>query len=145
MRFLMMLKASQDSESGAPPKREVMAEMGRLMEDMAKAGVLLAAEGLQPSAKGKRVRFSGGKVTAVRDGPFIESKELVGGFCMIDVKSWDEALEWTRRFAKVEGEGETELRPLYEASDFPPEIFSPDDAAREQALRDELRRKAATR
>jgi hypothetical protein len=112
---------------------------------MAKAGVLRAAEGLQPSPKGKRIKFSGGKIIAVRDGPFVESKELVGGFCMIDVKSWDEALEWSRRFAKVEGEGETELRLLYEASDFPPEVFSPADAAREQALRDELQRKAATR
>ncbi|MBI4503799.1 MAG: YciI family protein, partial [Gemmatimonadetes bacterium] len=121
------------------------AEMGKLMEDMAKAGVLIAADGLQPSSKGKRIKFSGGKITAVRDGPFTESKELVAGFCMIDVKSWDEALAWTRRFAQVEGEGETELRPLYEASDFPPEVFSPEDASHEQALRDELQRKVAKR
>ena len=145
MRFMMMLKGTAKTESGGTPDREVMIGMGRLMEDMAKAGVLVAADGLRPSSEGKRLQFRGGKITSVIDGPFAETKELVAGFCMIDVKSWNEALEWTRRFAAVEGNGETELRPLYEVTDFPPEVFPPEEVAREQALRDELNRKAASR
>jgi hypothetical protein len=142
MRVMMMLKSNNDTETGAPPNKEHMVEMGKLMEEMAKAGVLLAADGLQPSSKGKRVKFAGGKITSVTDGPFTETKELIAGFCMIQAKSWEEVMEWGRRFAAVQGEGETELRPLFEASDFPEEIFPAEDAAREQALRDELQRKA---
>lgn len=144
MRFMMLLKADKDSEAGALPSQELMAEMGGFIEEMAKAGVLLAAEGLHPSSKGKRLRFSGGKVVSVTDGPFTETKELVAGFAIIQVRSWEEALEWSNRFARVQGEGECEIRPLFEASDFPPEIFPAEDAAREQALREELQWRAAT-
>jgi hypothetical protein len=145
MRCMMFIRATKQTEAGIfpPDSKRLFAEMGQLMEDMAKAGVLLGGEGLQPSSKGKRLKFSGGKITSVTDGPFTETKELIAGYCLIDVKSWDEAMEWARRFAKVERDGETEIRPLYEASDFPAEIFSPEAAAREQDLRDELQRKAA--
>ena len=143
MRFMMMVKADKDSEAGVLPSKEILVGMGNLMEEMAKAGVLLAGEGLQPSSKGKRLKFSGGKVTLVTDGPFAETKELIAGFCMIQVDSWAEVLEWSGRFAKVAGEGESEIRPLFEVTDFPPEIFPPEDAAREQALREELQRNAA--
>ena len=142
MRVMMMLKANKKTETGVLPTKAHLAAMGKLMEDMAKAGVLLAADGLQPSAKGKRVTFSGGKITSVIDGPFTETKELIAGFCLIQAASWDEVMEWGKRFAEVEREGETELRPLFEASDFPEEIFPAEDAAREQELRDELQRKA---
>jgi hypothetical protein len=129
-------------EAGVLPTREHLAAMGKLMEDMAKAGVLLAADGLHPSSKGKRLKFSGGKITSVTDGPFTETKELIAGFCIIQAPSWDDVMEWGRRFAAVEGDGETELRPMFEASDFPEDIFPAEDAAREQELRDELQRKA---
>jgi hypothetical protein len=142
MRVMMLLKANKTTEAGGIPSKEHLAEMGKLIEDMAKAGVLLAAEGLHPSSKGKRVRFTGGKITSVTDGPFTETKELIGGFCMLQVNSWDEAMLWSERFAAVKGNGETELRPLFEASDFPEDVFPAEDAAREQALRDELQRKA---
>jgi hypothetical protein len=142
MRVMMMLKSDRKTEAGGLPTREHLAAMGKLMEDMAKAGVLLAADGLQPSSKGKRVKFSGGAITSVTDGPFTETKELIAGFCMIQATSWDEVMEWGRRFAAVEGEGETEFRPLFEASDFPEDVFPAEDAAREQELRDELQRKA---
>jgi hypothetical protein len=145
MRFMMMLKGTAKTEAGGTPDRDVMIRMGRLMEDMARAGVLLAADGLKPSSEGKRLRFRGGKITSMIDGPFTETKELVAGFCMIETASWDEALEWARRFAAVEGDGETEIRPLYEVTDFPPEVFPPEEVARELALRDELNRKAASR
>jgi hypothetical protein len=142
MRVMMMLKADKNTEAGGTPGKEHLAEMGRLIEDMAKAGVLLAAEGLQPSSKGKRLKFSGGKITSVTDGPFTEAKELIAGFCMIQANSWDEVMRWSERFAAVEGNGETELRPLFEASDFPEDVLPAEDAAREQALREELQRKA---
>ena len=141
MRVMMMLKADKNTEAGTPPTREHMAEMSKLVEDMAKAGVLLAADGLQPSAKGKRIAFSGGKITSVTDGPFTETKELIAGFCMIQAKSWEEVMDWSRRFAAIQGNGESELRPLFDA-DFCGEVFPAEDAAREQALRDELQRKA---
>jgi hypothetical protein len=108
-----------DKKEGAPPSQHEMAEMGKLIDEMTKAGVLLSTEGCQPSAKGARVRLSGGKVT-VTDGPFTETKELVAGFAMIQVKSKDEAIEWTRRFLRVAGDGESEIRQLHEASDFAP-------------------------
>jgi hypothetical protein len=139
---MMMIRSDRKMEAGGLPTREHLAAMGKLMEDMAKAGVLLAADGLHPSSKGKRLKFSGGKITSVTDGPFTETKELIAGFCIIQAASWDDVMEWGRRFAAVEGEGETELRPLFEASDFPEDIFPAEDAAREQELRDELQRKA---
>jgi hypothetical protein len=144
MRFMGLLKADKHSEAGVPPSKELMEKMGKFMEEITKAGVLLATDGLQPSSKGKRVRLSGGKVT-VTDGPFTESKELIASYALFEVKSMAEAVEWTTRFLKVLGEGECEIRPLFEASDFPPENFPPEEAAREEATRKEMKRNAAQR
>jgi len=145
MRFMMLLKANEDTEAGVLPSTEVLAGMGDLMADMAKAGVLLAGDGLKPSSQGKRVKFTDGKITSVTDGPFTESKELIAGFCTIEVDTWAEVLQWSERFAQVAREGESEIRPLYEVCDFPSEILPPEEAAREQALRDELQRKSTAR
>jgi hypothetical protein len=143
MRFMAIVKANKDSEAGVLPSKELLAAMGKFNEEMVKAGVLLAAEGLQASSKGARVRFSGSKRTVI-DGPFTESKELIAGFWLLQVKSKEEATEWIKRSpAPFEGESEIEIRQVFEAGDFPEEIFPAEDAAREQALRDELRRKAA--
>jgi hypothetical protein len=141
MRFMMLVKASKDSEAGMLPSKELVAAMGKFNEEMAKAGVLLAGEGLHASSKGARVKFSGAKRT-VTDGPFPATKELLAGLWMIQVKSKAEALEWASRVPFADGE-EIEIRQVFEASDFPPEVLPPEDAAREQALREELQRKAA--
>jgi hypothetical protein len=125
-----LLKADKDSEAGVPPSKDLMERMGTFIEEITKAGVLVATDGLQPTSKGKRVRLSGGKVT-VTDGPFTETKELIASYALFEVKSMAEAVEWTTRFLKVLGRGECEIRPLFEASDFPPE-----QAAREQARRE---------
>jgi hypothetical protein len=119
MRFLMLYKPAdtKNMEAGVPPSPEEMAEMGRFCEEMAKAGVLLATEGCQPSSKGARVRFSKGKIT-VTDGPFTEAKELIGGLAVVQAKSKEEAIELAKRFLKVAGDGETEIRQVYEPSDF---------------------------
>jgi hypothetical protein len=117
MRFLGLLKADEHSESGAPPSKELMEKMGPFMEEITKAGVLLSTAGLQPSAKGTRVRLSGGKVT-VTDGPFAETKELIASYALLETKSMAEAIQWTARFLDVLGGGECEIRPLYEPGDF---------------------------
>jgi len=141
MRFMAIVKANKDSEAGVMPSKELLGAMGKFNEEMVKAGVLLAGEGLQPSSKGARVKFSGNK-RAVVDGPFTESKELVAGFWLLQVKSKEEAIEWIKRSpAPFEGESEIEIRQVFEASDFPAEIFPEEEAAREQSLRDELQRK----
>jgi hypothetical protein len=145
VRFLMMIKATKDSEAGVMGKPEKYAAMGQLMEDMAKADHLILAEGLKPSSEGKRLEISGGKVTKVTDGPFAETKELIAGFCLADFPNWDVAMHWTERFAAATGEGASEIRPLYEVEDFPADALPPEEAAREQALRDELRQKATQR
>ena len=143
MRFMAMVKANKDSEAGVMPSKELLAAMGKFNEEMVKAGVLLAGEGLKPSSKGARVKFSGNKRTVV-DGPFTESKELVAGFWLLQVKSKEEAIEWIKRSpAPFEGESEIEIRQVFEASDFQAEIFPEEEAAREQSLRDELQRKTA--
>ncbi len=129
MRILGLLKADESSERGDPPSPELMAEMGKFIEEVTKAGIMLATDGLQPSSKGKRVRFSGGKVTVI-DGPFTESKELVASYALLQVKSMAEAVEWTTRFLKALGEGECELRPVFETPDFPPEIPSAEAGGR---------------
>ena len=144
MRFMGLLKADKESEAGVPPSKELMERMGTFMEEITKAGVLLATDGLQPSSKGARVRLSGGKVT-VTDGPFTESKELIASYALFEVRSMAEAIEWTTRFLKVLGQGECEIRPLFEASDFPPESFPPEEVAREEATRREMQRNAAKR
>jgi hypothetical protein len=144
MRCMVIIKANKNSEAGILPTKETketFAAMGKFNEELVKAGVMLAGEGLQPSSKGKRVRFLGKQRTVV-DGPFSETKELVGGFWLWQVKSMDEAVEWLKR-APFDGGAEVEIRQVYEASDFPAEVLPPEDAAREQALRDELQRKAA--
>ena len=143
MRFMMLVKASKDSEAGALPSKELLAAMGQFNEEMAKAGVLLAGEGLQASSKGARITFSGSKRT-VTDGPFAETKELLAGFWMIQVKSKEEAMAWASRVPFADGEV-VEVRQVFEASDFPADVFPPEDAAREEELRQELQRKAAKR
>ena len=144
MRILGMLKADKESEAGAPPSADLMERMGVFVEEAAKAGVLVGGDGLHPSAKGKRVRLSSGKVTVV-DGPFTEAKELIASYALFEVKSMDEAVEWTRRFLDVLGKGECELRPIIEAEDFSPDIFSPEQAAREEATREEMKKNATSR
>ena len=115
MRFMTLYKPGKESD--APPSQQEMADMGQLIEEMAKAGVLIATDGLQPSSKGTRVRISGGKFT-VTDGPFTETKELVAGYAIIQVKSKEEAIELTKRFLKVVGEGESEIRLMHDVPAF---------------------------
>ena len=116
MRFLAVYRSA---ETGLPPSPENMAAMGQLIDEMARAGVLLATEGCQPSSKGSRVRIAGGKFT-VTDGPFTETRELIGGFALFQVQSKEEAIEWTKRFLKLAGDGESEIRQLYEVPAFTP-------------------------
>ena len=122
MRFMIIVKATQDSEAGVMPEEKLIAAMASYHEELAKAGVLLDASGLQPSAKGWRVKYSGAKRSVV-DGPFAEAKELIAGYTLIQVKSREEAMEWTRRFPNPVGEGkaaEIEVRQLFELEDFGP-------------------------
>jgi hypothetical protein len=142
MRFMMFVKATPESEAGEFGKKETYVAMGDLMQDMASAGILLGADGLTPSAKGKRVSIRDGKIAKVTDGPFAETKELVAGFCMVEVPSWEALQPWNERFSAIIENGETEIRPLFEAADFPDDLFPPDEKAKEQALRDELQKRA---
>jgi hypothetical protein len=134
MRVMVIVKADKDSEAGVLPSRELLAEMGEFNEELAKAGVMLAGEGLQASSKGKRVRFSGTKRTVV-DGPFSETKELIAGFWLWQVRSMEEAVEWLKR-APFQG-GEVEIRQVFESEDFGEE-FTPDLREQEERLRREL-------
>ena len=142
MRFMMLVKANADSEAGVLPSRELVAAMGRFNEEMIAAGVLLAADGLHPSSKGTRVRYSG-KQRTVTDGPFPETKELLAGFWVIQVKSREEAMQWALRIPFEEGE--VEVRQVFEATDFPADILPPEEAAREQDLRDRMQQNAGAR
>jgi hypothetical protein len=118
MRFMVMVRATKDSESGVLPEAKLLAEMGKFNEELAKAGVLLAGEGLQPSSKGARVRFSGAKRTVV-DGPFAETKELIAGFWLWQVQSKQEAIDWVKRCPNpFPGDSAIEIRQVYEAEDF---------------------------
>ena len=118
MRFMVIVKASKDSEAGVLPSPKLLADMGKFNEELVKAGVLLAGEGLQSSAKGKRVRFSGEKRTVI-DGPFTETKELIAGFWLWQVRSMEEAVEWVKRCPNPNnGESEIEIRQVFEAEDF---------------------------
>jgi len=139
MRFMMLVKADANTEAGVLPSKELLAAMGKFNEEMINAGVMLAGEGLQPSSKGARIAFSGGKRT-VTDGPFPETKELVAGFWLIQVKSREEAIAWASRVPFADGEV-IEIRQVFEASDFPADILPPEEAAREQAWRDEQQKK----
>ena len=132
MRFMLQVRADRNTEGNILPKKELFAAMARFNEEMVKAGVMRAADGLQPSAKGARVSYAGAERT-VTDGPF-EPEELIAGFWIIEVNSKEEAIAWAKR-APFE-EGTVEIRQFFEVSDFPPEILSPEDAAREQAWRD---------
>jgi hypothetical protein len=131
MRFMILVKASEESESGVMPSEQILTEMGKFNEELAKAGVLLAAEGLHPSSKGARVRFSGGQRTVI-DGPFAETKELIAGFWIWQVKSTEEAIEWLKR-APFE-ETEVEIRRIFEAEDFGAE-FTPELREQEERVR----------
>ena len=134
MRFMVIVKATKDSEAGVLPTEKLLAEMGKYNEELAKAGVLLAGEGLQPSSKGARVRFSGRKRTVV-DGPFAETKELIAGFWLWRVKSLDEAIEWVKRCPNpFEGDSEIEIRQVFEADDFGVE-FTPELREQEERVR----------
>jgi hypothetical protein len=137
MRFLVMVRANKDSEAGVMPSAKLLTEMGKYNEELVKAGVLLAAEGLQPSSKGARVRFSGNKRTVI-DGPFAETKELIAGFWIFQVKSKEEAIEWVKRCPNpMDGESEIEIRQVFEASDFGPE-FTPKLREQEERLRAQM-------
>ncbi len=137
MRFMVMVKATKESESGAMPSERLLIAMSRYNEQLVRAGVLLAGEGLQPSSKGVRVRFSGSQRTLV-DGPFARTGELVAGFWLWQVKSLDEAVEWVKRCPNpFAGESEIEIRQVFEAEDFGAE-FTPELRARDECLRNEL-------
>ena len=134
MRFMMIVKASKESEAGVMPGAELLAAMGRYNEELVKAGVLLAGEGLHPSSKGVRVRFSGEQRTVV-DGPFAETRQLIAGFWLIQVKSLQEAIEWARRCPNsMAGESEIEIRQVFEADDFG-DALTPELRQQEERLR----------
>jgi hypothetical protein len=134
MRFIVMVKASPESEAGVLPSQELLTEMGKFNEELVKAGVMLEGEGLQPSSKGVRVKFSGAKRTVI-DGPFAEAKELIAGFWIWQVRSKEEAIEWAKRCPNPTGtEGELEIRQIFEAEDFGAE-FTPELREQEERLR----------
>ena len=136
MKVMVLVKATQDSEAGAMPSEQLLTEMGNYNEALVKAGILLAADGLHPSSKGARVKFSGANRT-VTDGPFTESKELVAGFWIWQVQSMDEAIAWVKRCPNpMPGESEIEIRPIFTADDFG-ETLTPELRAQEERLRAE--------
>ena len=137
MRFMVIVKANKDSEAGVLPSAKELAKMSEFNEQLAKAGVMLAGEGLQASSKGCRLRFDDAGKRTVTDGPFTESKELIAGFWIIQVRSKEEAIEWMSR-APFGGGEELEIRQVFEASDFPQDIFPAEAHEAEQALRDRL-------
>lgn len=144
MKFMVMVKADKNSEAGVMPSEKLLAEMGKFNEELVKAGVLLAGEGLHPSSKGARVKFSGSQRTVV-DGPFAETKELVAGFWILQVKSKEEAIEWIKRCPNpTEGESEIEIRQLFEAEDFGAE-FTPELREAEERMRRQVEAQAAAR
>ena len=134
MRFMVIVKANKDSEAGVMPSKKMLADMGKFNEELVKAGVMLAGEGLHASSKGARVKFSGGQTTVI-DGPFAETKELVAGYWMWQVKSKEEAIEWLKR-APFE-DTEVEIRQVFEAEDFGAE-FTPELREQEERLRAEM-------
>ena len=137
MRFMVIVKANESSEAGVMPSQQLLADMHKFNEELAKAGVLLAAEGLQPSSKGSRVKFSGSKRTVV-DGPFAETKELIAGFWLWQVKSKAEAIEWVKRCPNPHvGDSEIELRQVFEAEDFGGE-FTPHLREQEERIRQQI-------
>jgi|SRR5436309_2299682 len=140
MRFLIIVKATKDSEAGVMPSEQLLREMGKFNEELVKAGVMLAGEGLHPSSKGARVRFSGAKRTVI-DGPFAETKELIAGFWLWRVKSKEEAIEWVKRCPNpMKGESEIEIRQVFEAEDFGAE-FTSELRQQEERLRAQMTKK----
>jgi len=134
MRFMVIVKANKDSEAGIMPDEKLLSEMGKYNEELVKAGIMLAGEGLHPSSKGARVRFSGRERTVI-DGPFSETKELIAGFWLWQVKSKEEAIEWVKRCPNpMAGESEIEIRQVFEAEDFGAE-FTPELREREERMR----------
>ena len=143
MRFMVIVKATKDSEAGALPDEKILAEMGKFHEELVKAGIMLAGEGLQPSSKGARIRFSGSKRTVI-DGPFTETKELIAGFWLWQVKSLDEAIEWVKRCPNPHpGESEIEIRQVFEAADFGAE-FTTELREQEERLRAQIEKQKAS-
>jgi hypothetical protein len=138
MKIMGFLRADAESEAGAPPSADLMQRMGVFVEEAINAGVILATDDLHPSVRGKRVKLATGKVT-VTDGPFTESKELISSYAVFQVDSMDEAVKWTTRFLQVLGRGECELRPIFEASDFSSDVFSPEQAAAEEKVREKMK------
>ena len=138
MRFMVIIKASKESEEGAPPDPQLLLEMGKFNEELIKAGIVLAMDGLHPSSKGARVKFSGKSRTVV-DGPFTEAKELIAGFSILQVKSLEEAIEWIKRspFSTHAGDCEVEIRQLFEMEDFAP-VLSEDQIQHNVEARSEL-------
>ena len=135
MRCMVIVKASKDSEAGILPSTELLTNMGKFNEELVKAGVMLAGEGLQPSSKGKRITFTGAKPT-ITDGPFAETKELIAGFWLWQVRSIEEAVEWLKRSPFGPGD-EVEIRPVFEAEDFGPQM-TPELKEQEERLRDKI-------
>ncbi len=137
MRFMVIVKADKNTEAGALPDQKLLTEMGNYNEDLAKAGVMLAGEGLQPSSKGARVKFSGARRTVI-DGPFTETKELIAGFWLWQVESLDDAIEWVKRCSNSTGdESEIEIRQVFETDDFGAE-FTPELREQEERLREQM-------
>jgi hypothetical protein len=137
MRVMVIIKADKDTEAGVMPSEQLLKEMGTFNEELVKAGVMLAGEGLKPTSEGKRVRFSGDKRTVI-DGPFAETKELIAGYWIWNVKSMDEAVEWVKRCPNPTGaESLIEIRPIFEAEDFGAE-FTPELRAQEERLRAQI-------
>ena len=140
MRFMVIVKATKDSEAGVLPSEELLTAMGKFNEELVKAGVMLAGEGLHSSSKGVRVRFSGDKRTVI-DGPFSETKELIAGFWLWQVKSLEEAIEWVKRCPNpMPGDSEIEIRQVFEAEDFGAE-FTPELREQEERLREQIAKK----
>ena len=139
MRVMVIVKASRESEAGQMPSEKLLRDMGKFNEELVKAGIMLAGEGLHPSSRGKRVRFSGASPSVI-DGPFAETKELVAGFWLWQVRSMEEAVEWLKR-APFDGGAEVEIRPVFEADDFGQE-FTPELRAQEERLRAQIAGKA---
>jgi hypothetical protein len=145
MKVMVIVKATKNSEAGAMPSEKLLTEMGNYNEELVKAGIMLAGEGLQPSSQGKRIKFSG-RQRNVLDGPFTETKELIAGYWLWQVRSMDEAIEWARRCPDpMPGEeAELEIRPLFEVEDFGKE-YTPELRARDERLREEIERQQQTR
>ena len=143
MRFMIIVRADKNTEAGVMPSEKLLTDMGKYNEELVKAGVLLGMEGLQPSSKGARVRFSGAKRTVI-DGPFTETKELIAGYWLFQTKSLEEAIEWVKRCPNpLEGDAEIEIRQVFEADDFGAE-FTPELREQEERLRAQIEKQKAS-